>query len=617
MTMIFEYLKRVFGFVDASAKKRKATEDRQFEEEYRLPKRFKPSCNTNRLMADYYFDVDDSDDDDDDEEDVIFLREQKCSLARPCVKLNGTHKKQQPQQPHQCHHPSSVASSAYKSTWSPFARRHAIDHNKSAVDPFVDRRHRMQDPGLKSSPTLCKINQLKEKNQYYEMLQTYLPESIHMVKHKSAENAYTPKPIETIDLDKHSEVVVASSNDKIRSTMRPVVVAAAAANAPANVYRCTTAYSGRGNLSSSTRLDKGRVPTLDYSKRDTAASSYLQPFKIQAFDELSIRSTARPPAPPARSPVKAVAINSLRDELAANAVMRRDFIPQVAKRYNERIEQRHREAEELKKMTSVLSKHNRYAREAALEEQLARSMKLCMTILDDREEPEEPDALPALTDEMLRQVRCALVPCPQDEVLAEGFGLRITRKDIHTLAGLNWLNDEVINFYMNLLIARGTAATSKYPRVHAMNTFFYPKLLSGGQSSLRRWTRKVDIFAQDLVVVPVHLDIHWCMSIIDFRERSIVYYDSMGGGNTKCLAALKQYLQDESLDKKKRSYDMSDWTFRSAKNIPQQMNGSDCGMFSCMFAEYVCANRKITFTQDDMPYFRNKMVYEILRGKLL
>lgn len=29
------------------------------------------------------------------------------------------------------------------------------------------------------------------------------------------------------------------------------------------------------------------------------------------------------------------------------------------------------------------------------------------------------------------------------EVLSEGFGLSLTRKDLHTLSNLNWLNDEV------------------------------------------------------------------------------------------------------------------------------------------------------------------------------
>ncbi|XP_011299611.1 sentrin-specific protease isoform X2 [Fopius arisanus] len=309
---------------------------------------------------------------------------------------------------------------------------------------------------------------------------------------------------------------------------------------------------------------------------------------------------------------ESIATNSLRDRLSGKAVMKGDFIPRVAERYNERIEKRSKEAQELERMKSILSKHNRLQREVALEEQLARSMRLYEAVLEEQEDEEQ---LPELSSEMMSDVQRALVPRPSEDVLAEGFGLRITRKDIHTLSGLNWLNDEVINFYMNLLIERGKE--EKYPNVYAMNTFFYPKLLSGGHAVLKRWTRKVDIFAQDIIVVPVHLQMHWCMSIIDFRDSSIRYYDSMGGENHKCLRALRKYLENESLDKKKKSFDTSEWTVECMSDIPQQMNGSDCGVFSCTFAEFICANRRITFTQDDMPYFRHKMVYEILKRKLL
>lgn len=378
----------------------------------------------------------------------------------------------------------------------------------------------------------------------------------------------------------------------------------------------------KSTLDKSSTSRKSMLDGSSASRKSTMTFNTSRPISSVVSDRTRFLMNVTMPVPSAdnskpktKLPIPVVPTNSLRDKLSARAVMKPDFISQVAKRYDQRIEQRHKEAEELKKLTSVLSKHNRIVRENALGEQLARSMKLCLTIVDDREEPEEP-ALPKLTNDMVQEIRSALVPSPPNEILAEGFGLRITRKDLHTLSGLNWLNDEVINFYMNLLIARG-AGSDKYPKVHAMNTFFYPKLLSGGHSSLKRWTRKVDIFAQDLVVIPVHLDIHWCMSIVDFRDKTITYYDSMGGNNSKCLAALKTYLQDESLDKKKQPYDMSNWTLQCAKNIPQQMNGSDCGVFSCMFAEYVCANKKLSFTQEDMPYFRNKMVYEILKSKLL
>ncbi|KYN07269.1 PREDICTED: sentrin-specific protease 1-like [Cyphomyrmex costatus] len=568
MSVIFDFLKKIFGWVDEGSKKRKASEDFNFEEEYITPKKFKSNCNIAHTME-QYFTIDDSDDD-----DIVYMGEQKCSSIKPCAQMNGTHKKQ-------------LQSYEYYKTPTCKSTCFMMHHNHKPMEHFFHHKHRMPDVYHKS-PTLSKTNQLKEKYQYEEMLQNLFPNRIQIFMDKPAR-----KPIEVIDLEKQPEIMV---SNKMQSSTT-------------NLSKVPMSYHHRVCMSNYSRTDKEKVPTLNYAKK--GITTYQQSNKVITIDRPSTSGLMKPTP---KLPIEVVATNSLRDELAAKPIMRQDFIPQVTKRYNERIEQRHREAEELKKMTCVLSKHNRYAREAALEEQLARSMKLYLAVLDDREEEEL--VLPTLTNEMLKEVKNAIIPYPPGEVLAEGFGLRITRKDLCTLADLNWLNDEVINFYMNLLIARGTSS-AKYPKVHAMNTFFYPKLLSGGHSSLKRWTRKVDIFAQDLVVVPIHLDIHWCMSIIDFRNKSIAYYDSMGSNNPKCLASLKQYLQDESLDKKKQSYDMNEWKFHSAKNIPQQMNGSDCGVFSCMFAEFVCANRKITFTQDDMPYFRNKMVYEILKSKLL
>ncbi|GBP87023.1 hypothetical protein EVAR_63985_1 [Eumeta japonica] len=119
------------------------------------------------------------------------------------------------------------------------------------------------------------------------------------------------------------------------------------------------------------------------------------------------------------------------------------------------------------------------------------------------------------------------------------------------------------------------------------------------------------------MIVPVHLGVHWCLSIIDFQEKKISYLDSMGGKNQACLDALKQYLIDEHQDKKSSSYDVSNWTLECLKDIPQQMNGSDCGMFACTFAEFTCRRAPYTFTQAHMPLLRRKMALEILLGKLL
>ncbi|XP_029574558.1 sentrin-specific protease 1 isoform X2 [Salmo trutta] len=176
---------------------------------------------------------------------------------------------------------------------------------------------------------------------------------------------------------------------------------------------------------------------------------------------------------------------------------------------------------------------------------------------------------------------------------------------------------EVINFYMNLLVER--SKDPSLPTVHTFNTFFFPKLRSAGYSAVRRWTKKMDIFSMDVILVPVHLGVHWCLSVVDLRKKSITYFDSMGGNNDEACRILLQYLQQESKDKKGKDLDTAEWTLQSKKRneIPQQMNGNDCGMFTCKYAEYVTKDKPITFTQKHMPYFRRRMVWEILNRKLL
>lgn len=44
---------------------------------------------------------------------------------------------------------------------------------------------------------------------------------------------------------------------------------------------------------------------------------------------------------------------------------------------------------------------------------------------------------------MEAEVSSALRGGSSHDVLSEGFGLRLTRKDLQTLSNLNWLNDEV------------------------------------------------------------------------------------------------------------------------------------------------------------------------------
>lgn len=51
--------------------------------------------------------------------------------------------------------------------------------------------------------------------------------------------------------------------------------------------------------------------------------------------------------------------------------------------------------------------------------------------------------LPTLNELQEKRISSILVGAPSGEVLVEKYGLQIKRRDLQTLKGLNWLNDEV------------------------------------------------------------------------------------------------------------------------------------------------------------------------------
>lgn len=312
--------------------------------------------------------------------------------------------------------------------------------------------------------------------------------------------------------------------------------------------------------------------------------------------------------------------NSLEERLKEHPLYDLEWVKTMQKEYENRANIAQKNADTTSELIQELQQ--RRNKKASLHEKVTQGLKLLDLTYPSKytevqlPDEEEEDVLVPLTPEMENEIDDALNRTPQSEVLIEKFHIQITRRDIKTLDGLNWLNDEVINFYMNLLMDRSEKKDS-YPRVYAFNTFFYSKLSKSGYHSVRRWTKKVDLFSYDMLLVPIHLGMHWCMAVVDFKTKCINYYDSMLHSNEWCLESLLEYLKAEHQDKKGSSYDTDVWKLQNKKNIPQQMNGSDCGMFACKFADYLSRRAKIKFDQQHMPYFRRRMVYEIINAKLL
>ncbi|KAE9014901.1 hypothetical protein PR003_g14564 [Phytophthora rubi] len=243
---------------------------------------------------------------------------------------------------------------------------------------------------------------------------------------------------------------------------------------------------------------------------------------------------------------------------------------------------------------------------------------LAEEVFDEEEEKSRNKELPP---DLLEIVEDALHDGPMEEVLINKYNVGITRRHLQVLLPGVWLNDEVINFYYQMMSDRDEALVNAgvlSKRSHFFNSFFFTKVSENGYNfiNVRRWTRKIDLFAMDKIFLPVNVgNMHWCMAVIFMTEKRIQYYDSMLGSGAACLKILLRYLHDESEHKKKQKFDEEGWELVTCTpDTPQQNNGSDCGVFSCMFADYLSQNKPLTFKQKDISFHRHRMVLHVSRG---
>jgi len=196
--------------------------------------------------------------------------------------------------------------------------------------------------------------------------------------------------------------------------------------------------------------------------------------------------------------------------------------------------------------------------------------------------------------------------------------VKVYPEDLFRLLGSEFLNDTLIDFYMEYIRHDMFPQVSK--RVHVFNSFFYKKLTqedgwsAGGapgaasraeraHQRVSRWTQDVNIFEKDFVIVPINTYAHWYLAIIchpgevtDDGSRDgltgIVVLDSLGGDHAHAVRHLKDYLTWERHHKVGGGKGVPALNFRDVgvvrdahPRVPQQTNFHDCGLFLLHYAE--------------------------------
>lgn len=116
-------------------------------------------------------------------------------------------------------------------------------------------------------------------------------------------------------------------------------------------------------------------------------------------------------------------------------------------------------------------------------------------------------------------------------------GIPINTEDFMCLAQDQFLNDVIIDFYLKHLV-HDVLTSGQRERTHIFSTFFYKRLttkpskvnknsnphewdstLTAAQkrhARVKTWTKNVNIFEKDFIVVPINENCHWFVAIICF-----------------------------------------------------------------------------------------------------
>lgn len=225
----------------------------------------------------------------------------------------------------------------------------------------------------------------------------------------------------------------------------------------------------------------------------------------------------------------------------------------------------------------------------------------------------------------LHQRALSLLSCDSsDAIILNKFKVDFRHRDLICLRPEQWLNDEVVNLYLQLSQERDSAITrsSPYPRNPNvfMSSFFYTKLVhfQGGfnYSGVKNWTKKIDIFTCNQVFFPINIkNEHWTLVCVSMLQKKIYYLDSLGRSGKTITGNILKWLQEESLSRTQKpapGFSVEDIS------CPQQSNSYDCGIFTLAFVDLLANELSVEIMQQSLcDNLRLSLCIAITRGQLV
>lgn len=226
-----------------------------------------------------------------------------------------------------------------------------------------------------------------------------------------------------------------------------------------------------------------------------------------------------------------------------------------------------------------------------------------------------------------------IVNSEENGIVVNQLKHQLTQEDLNRLDweasdSSAWLNDQVINMYMEMLNKR-SRQNPDLPKIYASNTYLMENFerYNYDYDKVKHWTTKagIKLYKLDKFFIPINEGKHWTLMIIHNDEKIIEWYDSLPnrvekkqpeGEKFKFFRWAQSYLLDEYIKENNEPMDETGWRFEKTTE-PHQQNLIDCGVFVCTYADLTASGwPNCWFKQQHMPLMRKKMLHEFLSGKM-
>ena len=159
------------------------------------------------------------------------------------------------------------------------------------------------------------------------------------------------------------------------------------------------------------------------------------------------------------------------------------------------------------------------------------------------------------------------------------------------------INDAVVDFYLRVLATDAHEDLKNKMKVLGSN--FYKHLINSSTpyTDIKRWTKKYNLFEQELIIIPIIMDNHWSLVVIikpglllETTEKSyLLHFDSLQyyHNSSEICPNLRLFLQRLASDNGNNINVDEDTCPCINVTVPQQQGGIVCGLYLIEFVKRV------------------------------